>query len=156
MMYVDLNPIRAGITPSLEQSVFTSIQQRILEYQQVKASSSKKEPSSVNPFQLLPFVGAEHQTKKAGINFAFADYLELIDWTGRCIRNDKKGFIVSSQPKILQQLGITSDDWLEHSEQFMERYANVSGKWSQMCAFKQRIGGHWCKGKSASHQLHPN
>ncbi|PQJ85702.1 hypothetical protein [Photobacterium phosphoreum] len=149
---------RAGVTPSLEQSDFTSIQQRIREYQQVKASSSKKEPSSVNQFQLLPFVGAgaEHQTKKAGINFAFADYLELIDWTGRCIRNDKKGFIASSQPKILQQLGITADAWLEHSEQFMERYANVSGKWSQMCAFKQRIGGQWCKGKSASHQLHPN
>ena len=156
MMYVDLNPIRAGVTPSLEQSDFTSIQQRIREYHQVKASSSKKEPSNVNPFQLLPFVGAEHQTKKAGINFAFADYLELIDWTGRCIRNDKKGFIASSQPKILQQLGITADAWLEHSEQFMERYANVSGKWSQMCAFKQRIGGQWCKGKSASHQLHPN
>ncbi|WP_279143829.1 hypothetical protein [Photobacterium phosphoreum] len=46
--------------------------------------------------------------------------------------------------------------WIEHSEQFMERYANVSGKWSQMCAFKQYAGGHWCKGKSASHQLHPN
>ena len=86
---------------------------------------------------------------------SFADYLELIDWTGRCIRNDKKGFISSHQPKILQQMGITSDAWLEHSEQFMEHYANVSGKWSRMCAFKQRIGEHWCKGKSASYQLHP-
>ncbi|WP_181316520.1 hypothetical protein [Photobacterium iliopiscarium] len=53
-------------------------------------------------------------------------------------------------------MGIIADAWLEHSEQFMEHYANVSGRWSRMCAFKQRIGGHWCKGKSASHQLHPN
>ena len=155
MMYVDLNPIRAGVTPSLEQSDFTSIQQRIREYQQPK-TSAKQPPSNTAHFQLLPFVGSGHQDKKAGINFSFADYLELIDWTGRCIRNDKKGFISSHQPKILQKMGITSDAWLEHSEQFMERYANVSGKWSQMCAFKQHAGGHWCKGKSASHQLHPS
>ncbi|MEC6816067.1 Mobile element protein [Photobacterium toruni] len=155
MMYVDLNPIRAGVAPSLEQSDFTSIQQRIREYHQPKISRSNKASSSANHFQLLPFVGAEHQAKKAGIGVAFADYLELIDWTGRCIRNDKKGFIASNQPKILQQLGITADAWFEHSEQFMERYANVSGKWSRMCAFKQHAGGHWCKGKSASHQLHP-
>ncbi|MEC6907558.1 hypothetical protein VXS04_07715 [Photobacterium piscicola] len=154
MIYVDLNPIRAGVTPSLEQSDFTSIQQRIHEYKQLKASA-KRSPSNKSHFQLLPFVGAEHQAKIAGINFAFVDYLELIDWTGRCIRNDKKGFIASSQPKILQLLGITPDAWLEHSEQFMEHYANVSGKWSRMCAFKQHAGGHWCKGKSASHQLHP-
>ncbi|OBU17311.1 hypothetical protein AYY19_13775 [Photobacterium aquimaris] len=37
------------------------------------------------------FMGAEHQANTAGINFAFADYLELIDWIGRCIRNDKQG-----------------------------------------------------------------
>ena len=155
MMYVDLNPIRAGVTPSLDQSDFTSIQQRIREYNQTK-TPFKPSSSNKSHFQLLPFVGAEHQAKTAGINFAFADYLELIDWTGRCIRNDKKGFIASNQPKILQQLGITADAWLGHSEQFMEHYANVSGKWSQMCAFKQHAGGHWCKGKSASHQLHPN
>lgn len=64
MMYVDLNPTRAG---------------------------AKQSPSNKAHIQLLPFVGAEHQAKTAGINFAFADYLELIDWTGRCIRNDKKG-----------------------------------------------------------------
>ena len=45
MMYVDLNPIRAGITPSLEQSDFTSIQQRIREYNQTKTLSK---PSSSN------------------------------------------------------------------------------------------------------------
>ena len=155
MMYVDLNPIRAGITPSLEQSNFTSIQQRISEHHQTK-TSTQQSSSNTSRFQLLPFVGAEHQAKTAGINFAFADYLELIDWTGRCIRNAKKGFIAPNQPKILQQMGITADAWIEHSEQFMEHYANVSGRWSQMCAFKQHAGGHWCKGKSASHQLHPN
>ncbi|WP_394165678.1 Mobile element protein [Photobacterium piscicola] len=155
MMYVDLNPIRAGVTSSLDQSDFTSIQQRIREHHQTKIPTQQSS-SNTSRFQLLPFIGGEHQAKKAGVNFAFADYLELIDWTGRYIRNDKKGFITPNQPKILQQLGITADAWLEHSEQFMEHYANVSGRWSRMCAFKQRIGGHWCKGKLASHQLHPN
>ena len=159
MMYVDLNPIRAGLTTSLHDSDFTSIQQRIAECHQTsiaKKSTLNSSSIKLSKIGLLPFVGAEHQAKQAGIQFDFVDYLELIDWTGRSIRDDKKGFIAPNQPKILQQMGIKADAWLEHSEQFMEHYANVSGRWSQMCAFKQHAGGHWCKGKSASHQLHPS
>ena len=32
--------------------------------------------------------------------------LELTDWTGRCVRNDKTGFIKADRPKILDQLGL--------------------------------------------------
>ena len=105
---------------------------------------------------LLPFVGAEHQAKQAGIQFDFADYLELIDWTGRSIRDDKKGFIPATQPKLLQQIGVNAEAWLDNSNDFMEHYTNVSGKWSRMCSFQQHFGGRWCKGKVASQRLHPH
>ena len=41
-------------------------------------------------FELLTFDGdAEGQ----GIPFALGDYLELVDWSGRAIRSDKRGYI---------------------------------------------------------------
>jgi len=46
-----------------------------------------------------------------GIPYSLMDYLELVDWTGRAIRDDKKGFISNSEPKILDKLGFTADIW---------------------------------------------
>ncbi|MEC6797104.1 transposase [Photobacterium sp. S4TG1] len=159
MMYVDLNPIRAGLTTSLQDSDFTSIQQRIVEYNQtaiIKKTASNSSSVKHSKIGLLPFIGAEHQAKQIGIQFAFADYLELIDWTGRNIREDKKGLIPMNQPKLLQQMGVNAEAWLDNSDDFMEHYTNASGKWLRMCAFQQYFGGRWCKGKIASQKLHPN
>ncbi|MEC6795496.1 hypothetical protein VXS03_00340 [Photobacterium sp. S4TG1] len=64
--------------------------------------------------------------------------------------------VSASQPKLLQQMGVNGDAWLDNSHVFMEHYTNVSGKWSRMCLFQQHFGGRWCKGKVASQRLHPN
>jgi len=41
-----------------------------------------------------------------GIPFTLSDYLELVDWSGRIIREDKKGHIPEHLPDILQRLDI--------------------------------------------------
>jgi hypothetical protein len=38
----------------------------------------------------MPFVGNHHKAMPKGLTFHLDDYLELIDWTGRTIRDDKK------------------------------------------------------------------
>ena len=52
------------------------------------------------------------------INFTLADYCDLVDATGRSIRNDKKGFIDDSLPPILQRLGLDEVTWLDELNQF--------------------------------------
>ena len=90
MAYVDLNPVRAGIAPTPEQSSFTSIQQRI------KAALKGEQPSA-----LLPFTGNEQQEKTSGISFSLKDYLTLVDETGRVLREDKRGAIDAKTAQIL-------------------------------------------------------
>ena len=99
MAYVDLNPIRAGIAGTLETSEFTSIQQRIggmppaaetvLPESMHDASNAKPEAPLLAP--LMPF-DATGRTNWA-IPFAFDDYLELVDWSGRAVHPHKRGFI---------------------------------------------------------------
>jgi REP element-mobilizing transposase RayT len=98
MAYVDLNPVRAAIAPTPEQSDFTSIQLRI------KAAIKGEQPST-----LLPFTSNEHQQKSMGIRFNLQDYLTLVDETGRILRDDKRGAINEKTSDILARLHISDE-----------------------------------------------
>ncbi|MBO1270592.1 transposase [Shewanella sp. 4t3-1-2LB] len=155
MMYVDLNPIRAGIADSITDSDFTSIQTRIKEQQQKVQPDNPTSPHKTTPLKpLLDFDGATHTATQSGIPFHFADYLELIDWTGRAVRTDKRGAIAETAPKLLQQLGIASDAWMRSATEFSKQYARACGSWAAMCEFKTRQGGKWCRGKQYSSELY--
>jgi hypothetical protein len=89
MAYVDLNPIRAAMAKTPEESDYTSIQERMM----------NPEGRSLRPF-------AGQADDDVGIPFNLKDYLELVDWAGRLIRGDKKGFIAAGTPPILTRLGM--------------------------------------------------
>ena len=106
MAYVDLNPIRAGIAATPEESEFTSIYERIRE---LKATSVAEEGTEVK-VPLLPF-RSPSTIDQASIPFRLEDYLELVDWTGRAIRGDKRGAIDAQLPPIAQRLKIDPEAW---------------------------------------------
>jgi REP element-mobilizing transposase RayT len=129
MAYVDLNPVRAGIATSPETSSYTSIQERIkpvfiLEH----AISNQLQHGDLLDFKtplkpLLHFEEALVNQNQAGILYAFQDYLELVDWTGRIIRNDKRGFIANQLPPILHRLQILPEQWRLNATQFESIHA---------------------------------
>jgi hypothetical protein len=95
MAYVDLNPVRAGIAATPEDSDFTSIEARIKEFAQAHDSGSESTDANGSlRVPLLKFRGAVIDNEPT-IPFRFCDYLELVDWTGRTIRSDKRGAIDS-------------------------------------------------------------
>jgi hypothetical protein len=55
---------------------------------------------------------------QSGILFAFKNYLELVDWTGRIVRDDKPGYIENDLPPILQRLIIPLEQWHLNATQF--------------------------------------
>lgn len=62
-----------------------------------------------------------------GLPFELSDYLELVDMTGRIIREDKRGSIDASLLPILQRLNISSENWLCIVTEFGARTGNVVG-----------------------------
>jgi len=95
MTYVDLNPVRAGMAKTSEDSDYTSIQERIKIIKKTKEVPSKPSDQLIpTPAGLMPFIGGEHIEKEQGIPFDIADYLQLTDWTGRAVRNVKAGAIM--------------------------------------------------------------
>ncbi|CZF82680.1 hypothetical protein GCE9029_03375 [Grimontia celer] len=85
-----------------EQSDHTSVKARI---------ESIKNNEMTAP-DLFPFAGNPREEMPGGIPFRLMDYLELVDWTGRQIRDDKRGYISRALPPILLRLGFDKADWL--------------------------------------------
>jgi len=129
MAYVDLNPVRAGISPTPEQSNFTSIQLRI------KAAIKGQQPTA-----LLAFTGNEQQEKSTGIPFSLKDYLTLVDETGRIIREDKRGAINAKTAQILSRLHISDESWLKLTTNFEGIFTGAVGTAEHLCEFTEHVG----------------
>lgn len=124
MAYVDLNPVRAKIAETLEESEHTSIRERIA--QQFDLAEAIKGQPLANPFdlpvaELAKFEDTITLHDQQGILYSLSDYLQLVDYTGRIIRQGKRGAIDQQLPPILTRLGVSQSDWLQNSQHF-ERY----------------------------------
>jgi hypothetical protein len=124
MAYVDLNPVRAKDADTPEHSEYTSIRERInSEFDLRQAVDEQTKCGDLLDFKtalkpLLPFEGRIIDAPQSGILFSFDDYLALVDWTGRIIRDDKRGYIDNSLPPVLDRLQITLDQWRLNTTQF--------------------------------------
>ena len=146
MVYVDLNPIRAGIATELADSDFTSIQERIRSYQkETEKSRGCGESGAVNrqPSRLLVF--GRHQDSD-WLPLSLADYLELADWTVRRVNPDKSGCIASDKPPILQQLSVSEDEWVEYALNFRRIFGCFAGRASSLYHCAKCHHHRWYKG----------
>ena len=76
--------------------------------------------------------------------FKLDDYVELVDWSGRIIRDDKRGAINSKLPPIIERLGLEADHWKILTTEFEEQFKHWVGSEHivrQVCADKayQRV-----------------
>lgn len=115
MTYVDLNPIRAGIAKRPESSHFTSIKRRIAGILNIAPP-----PPCLEQF-------ASGKKGVVGIPFALKEYVELVEWTGRRLHPDKKGYIDESVPALLTRLNLDPDAWLVLTSEFEKRFTSWVG-----------------------------
>jgi hypothetical protein len=99
MAYVNLNPIRARIATNLIGSRNTSIRLRC------KAVRGNPELAAE---PLMPICGVVATSMPP---VTVAEYIDLVDETGRKVRADKRGAIPAEEPRALKKLGISRDHW---------------------------------------------
>jgi REP element-mobilizing transposase RayT len=125
MAYVDLNPIRAAMAKTPESSDFTSVQERI----------------TVKKTNLLAF--GEEQNN---IPYSLSDYLALVDYTGRAVLDNKRGFIPKELEPILLRLNLDPDCWFKEIQKFSSKGVTAIGTANQLKAFCLSVGKKWGTG----------
>ncbi len=170
MAYVDLNPVRAGIANNLLDSDFTSMQRRLYDYKNEKLEEQEQaldeqatqylderiehqnkvkeqlELTELPEAPLMPFDGSSHTSTHTALPFTREDYFQLVDATGRAIREDKPGYISDDTPKIIKQFGIEPNKWIAHVQNFEQRYANACGSEDKIVRYAERFNRKRGKG----------
>ena len=181
MAYVDLNPVRAKMASTPEASDFTSIQERIVQHAKHCSKRSREQKKLIKHYnktyhtkaagkgateeaqaKLKPLNGSCHAPLSEGIPFTRQDYFELVDWTGRIVREGKRGAIEESLPPILKRLGIEAERWVDSVSHFQRYFFDVAGTTASLEQYQQRRNAmrkvqvapiEWVKGKGASKRL---
>ncbi len=167
MAYVDLNPIRAGMENNLNESDFTSIQQRLFTFakqrqkvkphgvlsKRINKQEQLKEALGVSEqpeAPLMRFDGSRHSDIHQALPFTQEDYFMLLDVSGRAFREDKRGYISSEVPSIVSQYGIDPNKWIEHVGGFGRRYSFCVGSAEKIVEYAQIFDRRWAKGVGAA------
>lgn len=133
MTYVDLNPIRAGITDRLETSTHTGAHDRL--------TTARASPD-VLAAPLRAIIGMKH----SALPLSTADYLQILDWTGRTLAPNKRGSLAGNAPTILTIIDDAPERWTMRVRGFGSAWARAVGSMQDMIAIAERIGQRWIKG----------
>ena len=81
-------------------------------------------------------------------------YFALVDWTGRSIRDDKRGAIPGHVQPILEHLGVNENNWVPNTQHFGSRFKRALGRIDQIRKLADRCEQRWVKGMSAARQFY--
>lgn len=142
LVYVDLNPVRAGIAHSPEQSRHTSVQRRIAALLGAAERDACLAPLEIDESKPgpLPAASSQRASDKGILPISPKAYLELVDWTGRQIKVDKSGAIPAKLAPILARLGLASQNWVPVVRNFGRYFHRVAGAPSAVLRQRPRTG----------------
>ena len=158
--YVDLNPVRAKIAETPEQSDFTSVQDRIVSEKVARKQSkstrrkqrkTRRRDSFLSPVFLKRTSGPQANSEgtrasnKGFLSVPLRDYLKLLDWTGRQIVHRKRGHIPFHCRSILHRIGLNGETWCELVENFGQLFTRVAGRVESIADY----GNHRSRGDPA-------
>lgn len=166
-VYVDLNPIRAGIAKTPEGSDYTSAKQRINSRarDQVRAAGASRTGPDPRAAERDPdgwlspvFVGGDaaakaqrNRTRRASnkgfLSMEQDDYLRVLDWTGRQVRSHKRGATAKDVAPILNRLGVVGDNWIDCVKDFGRWFHRAAGRVAALGEEASRAGKRWLQGK---------
>jgi hypothetical protein len=70
----------------------------------------------------------------------FGEYLNLIDWTGRQLREDKRGAIPADLAPILERLHVSDEGWLLLMNRFSRLFRRAAGRPQSMHREREQRG----------------
>ena len=75
-----------------------------------------------------------------------AEYIELVDWTGRQLHPGKRGRIAAEEPPALRKLGLDAEHWTMKVKGIGNGYWRAVGTVEELMQKAKDMGQHWLCG----------
>lgn len=148
MAYVDLNPVRAGVSSSLEGSEFASISARLRAADAVERAGRRG-----RSVVLMPMQGEGGAVGAASLPMSLLDYVALVEWTGRQVRSKARGVLEGPAPRLLTRLGLSAEGWSGAMQAHAVSAPSVLGLADAVAAEATRRGKAWLKGSAIARRI---
>ena len=149
MTYVDLNPVRAGVAQAPQTSGFTSIAAR-------SEQRSTGVPHTAAVRRAVPLLKFADEVPRSTpcVPFSRKDYFELVEWTARSVRAQKRSTIDAKLPTIAQRLGIEGTIWRQIMRPGGNVFGRALGTIDRLRLHAERLGQSWVRGLRRAQQLY--
>ncbi len=160
--YVDLNPVRATLAQTPEESEYTGAKERIDDLAKHhpqpsdthawERSCPRRQSGWLSPVELNEAVDptgpdtsqtGKRASQKGFLRCSLIDYLRLLDWTGRQLREGKFGCIPSHLAPILSRIGLDGSGWCNLVKQFSKLFKRAAGTPHRLAEEARRRGQGW-------------
>jgi len=137
MVYVDLNPVRAGIADSPEQGGHTSVRRRV----------RAQEPGEA------PLAPLASSIRSQLLSVSTSQYLALLNWTAAQGHESKQGRAPANAPPVLERLDIRPQQWLIQVRATESRYWRAIGRTETLIDRARALGVRWLRGIGTARAL---
>lgn len=160
-LYVDLNPIRAAMAATPEESLYTSAYWQI-EAMEIVANDPERalSPSSLPdaflaPTELkkdaegpMPSENGCRASDRGFLSISSEEYLIVLDLVGRILHPDKRGSIPTELPPIFERLKLRADNLAQLVQSYQHMFRSLVGSPESLKARKKKRPS--CDSPSAS------
>lgn len=159
MAYVDLNPVRAGVTDSLEGSDFTSIQERLINhakkvknrsYRQYRLLTRRNTKHLVGrqagdrqaKLRLMSEIGGASEASYRPLAITPQSYFDLLETTCKALHPEEYNAhritdTLDEKNRLLNDLGIDGEAWMKSVTGFHHHYSLAAGTESALVHFHE-------------------
>jgi len=130
MVYVDLNPVRAGVAHDLGDCDFTSVRRRL-------DTQTTQEP--------LGAIGGSASPPPPFSAITLGEYVDLARWTATIQDDFRRGLSSAPPLSVIGQRDIDHEQWLSNYLPKPGRWQRALGSVASLRDYARRIGQSWIK-----------
>lgn len=138
MAYVDLNPVRAGLATSPEESDFTSIRQRL--------DKCIREPAEMT----RPVDAIAGASNNEALSLNLGEYLDLLHWTARQSESRLDSSTASRMPIGVRSGNCSESHWIRLTSSLERTFGAAIGARANLYRFAAATGRKWVRGMSCA------
>jgi REP element-mobilizing transposase RayT len=150
MAYVDLNPVRAGMSETLRDSEHTSVRHRL---ESTQPAIEKALGRCAQDQALKPVAGLDVD---ALADLTESSYIDLVRWTGLQSYPNKRGKLSAAEeapPEGLWSVAHHPREWMRRVQGTENRYYRAIGSAEALMLKAADLGQRWMKGVSGEFAL---